>query len=320
MVMNKKYIPKISVVMSVYNGEKYLHEAIDSILNQTFKDFEFIIIDDGSTDNSCKIIQSYKDERIILIQQENTGVAAAANRGLKIAKGKYIARMDADDISTPDRLEKECNFLESHPECVAIGSNAMVTDIKGEYLYTSSMPITWSEIQETLPKMPFINSTTMFRKELAIECGGYHEELKQYGEDRILFNMMARFGELRNIKEMLIKYRLVPSAATNISTKTNLIKAEIIKNVLTTGKILQPDLNRLLAIHSGKSKKWKLGNYYLRIGKIFIEKKFQRKKAIENFVLSIRYHPLNINTWFNLMLLLLPKSLIKKWKQSRGVV
>ena len=109
----------ISVVMSVYNGEIYLYEAIESILNQTFTNFEFIIIDDGSTDNSAEIIKSYDDNRIVLIQQGNKGLAAALNEGIKIAKGKFIARMDADDISLPTRLETQIQFMEAHLEYVS---------------------------------------------------------------------------------------------------------------------------------------------------------------------------------------------------------
>lgn len=118
----KSKCPQISVIMSVYNGEKYLREAIDSILNQTFTHFEFIIVNDGSTDKSLNIIKSYNGSRIILVQQENKGLAAALNEGIKIAKGKYIAMMDADDISLPTRLEKQIQFMEAHPEYVAIGS------------------------------------------------------------------------------------------------------------------------------------------------------------------------------------------------------
>ena len=98
--------PAISVVMSVYNGEKYLRDSIDSILGQTFKDFEFIIIDDGSTDSTLKIIKDYRDPRIVLISRKNKGLAESLNEGIKKAKGTYIVRQDADDISNEDRIKK----------------------------------------------------------------------------------------------------------------------------------------------------------------------------------------------------------------------
>ena len=114
--------PKISVVMAVYNGEKYLREAIDSILNQTFKDFEFIIVNDGSTDRTREILESFIDPRIVLIHQEHMGLTKSLNRGIALAKGKYIARQDADDISMAERLEKQFNFLESHENVALLGT------------------------------------------------------------------------------------------------------------------------------------------------------------------------------------------------------
>src|SRR5438270_280343 len=115
----KKNIPKISVIMPAYNAQKYISQAIESILNQTFKDFELIIIDDASQDNTAKIIGDFarKDNRIIYLRnKENLKLSKALNLGIKKAQGKYIARMDADDISLPDRLDKQFSFMEKHQE------------------------------------------------------------------------------------------------------------------------------------------------------------------------------------------------------------
>ncbi|HKQ33129.1 MAG TPA: glycosyltransferase family A protein, partial [Thermodesulfobacteriota bacterium] len=115
--------PKVTVLMTVYNGEKFLNEAIDGILNQTFRDFEFLIINDGSTDGSREIIKSYKDPRINLVDNEsNIGLTASLNRGLSLAGGEYIARQDADDISLPERLEKQISILERNPDIALLGS------------------------------------------------------------------------------------------------------------------------------------------------------------------------------------------------------
>ena len=115
----------ISVIMSNYNTpEEYLREAIESILNQTYKNFEFIIIDDCSTDNSLEIIKSYNDERIVLIEnEENIGLTKSINKGLAVAKGEYIARMDADDVSLPQRFEKQINYMNDHTELIVCGSS-----------------------------------------------------------------------------------------------------------------------------------------------------------------------------------------------------
>ena len=117
-------MPLVSVVMSVYNGEKFLRESVESILSQTFKDFEFIIINDGSKDQTEKILNEYEslDTRIILVNQKNEGLTKALARGCKLAKGKYIARQDVDDVSTPKRIEKQVDYLSNHQENVLIGT------------------------------------------------------------------------------------------------------------------------------------------------------------------------------------------------------
>ena len=116
-------MPKVSVVMSVYNSEPFIRDAINSILGQTFQDFEFIIINDGSTDGSLQIIQSYGDSRIRITSQENLGLTKSLNKGIGIARGEYIARQDADDISEPSRLEKQVAVLEQNSRAVLVSSN-----------------------------------------------------------------------------------------------------------------------------------------------------------------------------------------------------
>lgn len=312
--------PEISVILPVYNGEKYLREAIDSILNQTFINYEFIIVNDGSMDKSLDIIRSYKYEQIKLINQKNTGLAKALNNGIKLAKGRYIARMDQDDVSATGRLQMQFDFLENNPECVVVGSNAKLIDMNGNYLYTSSQALSCYDIKKILPSSPFFHSSTMFRKKTWSKSGGYYEKIKHHFEDMILWNNMAELGQLRNIENPLIEYRLVPTAMTNRSLKANSIMHKICNNILKTRTIKKSDLEILDKITKKKSKNWKSSNYYLRIGKVFVEKNFHRKKAFKNLILSIRYSPLNLKAWFNLILLFFPLSIIKSWKKSRGVL
>ena len=116
--------PHVSVVMAVYNTQEYVSDAIESILCQTYNDFEFIIIEDGSSDDSLNIIQSYSDPRIKVIRnKENLKLIKSLNLGLQKACGRYIIRMDADDVSRPDRIEKQVNYMESHPDCVLCGTS-----------------------------------------------------------------------------------------------------------------------------------------------------------------------------------------------------
>lgn len=119
--------PLISVIMPVFNGEKYLHEAIKSILSQTFDDYEFLIINDGSIDNTRNIIESYRDDRIRIIDNEiNQGLASSLNKGIGLSRGVYIARMDADDVSFPERFKRQIEFLQLHPEIDLLGCRAVV--------------------------------------------------------------------------------------------------------------------------------------------------------------------------------------------------
>jgi glycosyltransferase involved in cell wall biosynthesis len=304
--------------MSVYNGERYLRKAIESILDQTFGNFEFIIVDDGSTDKSADIIRSYGDHRIRLFQQENRGLSAALNIGLKAAQGQYIARMDADDVSLPHRFETQHRFLETHPSCVAVGSNAIVIDSEGNYLYTTNQPTEWEKIRRGLPLTPFYHSSTMFQRDTALKCGGYYEGIKHYFEDVIFFNKLATMGILSNIEAPLVKCRILPSSLTNRDQKYYREVIKITKNVLRTDSIAPDDLKVLDKITSEKSKRWKESNYHLRIGKIFLEYNFHRRKAIRNFLLSIGKYPFNGISWFNLFLSLLPRRVIHRWRGWRN--
>ena len=125
--------PRISVVMSVFNARRYVARAIGSILDQTYREFEFLIINDGSTDGSEEVIRSYTDPRIRRFDHPNKGLAASLNRGILLSQGEYIARMDADDIALPTRLERQVRFLDEHPACVVVGTAAEVVGAAGGY-------------------------------------------------------------------------------------------------------------------------------------------------------------------------------------------
>ncbi len=308
----------ISVVMSVYNAEKYLTEAIDSILNQTFKQFEFIIVNDGSTDSSLNIIKSFNDSRIKIIDQENKGLSQALNIAIKTAKGNYIARLDADDIALPTRFEKQFEFLEKNLECVALGSNAIYTTEEGQELYTSNFPTTWTALKEILPlDNPFLHSAVIFRKNICIKCGYYDETIKNQYEDIILWNRMSKYGELRNLKEVLIKYRFVPNAITNKRKKTvDLLNIMLLK-ILKYEDIEQNDLIKIESQTRKYSKLWKQSNYHSRIGGIYLLRMGFRKKAIKHFIKALQYYPINLKAWFFLGLSIQPNFIINKWNHLR---
>ena len=198
--------PRISVIMGVYNCEKHLAKAIQSILNQTFKDFEFIIINDGSTDGSEAIIKSFSDPRIKFISQANIGLTKSLNKALKLAKGGLIARMDADDIAYPERFAKEVKFLEQHPEIMLCGTWAKYINAQGEIIGDFKTLLTDNEIKKSLLKHnPFIHPSVMVRKELFDKVGYYNENYR-YVQDYELWGRVVPKFKTANIPEYLMEY------------------------------------------------------------------------------------------------------------------
>lgn len=201
--------PKISVIMSVYNSEKYLDESINSILNQSFKDFEFLIVNDCSTDNSLKIIKKYqkKDNRIKLIDnKKNINLANSLNKCLKIVRGKYIARMDADDISFPNRLEIQFEYLEKNPEIFLIGGSAVVINKYGEKIGSLFKDAGHLKIKNKLLKSnPFIHPSIFFRNTKKFF---YRGEFKRSQDYDLYLRILESGKKMSNLPNFLIKYRI----------------------------------------------------------------------------------------------------------------
>jgi hypothetical protein len=202
--------PKVSVLMSVYNGERYLREAVESILNQTSTDFEFIIVDDGSTDSTQSILESYDDPRLLLARnQENIGLTRSLNKGLALAQGEYVARMDADDIAMPYRFEKQIAFLEKHSETGILGSNGRLIDANGRerglyQLPPSDLQIRW----RFLLANPFLHPTVMIRRNVLAQNGLIYDEAFQATQDYELWTRILKYTRGANLSELLIQYRL----------------------------------------------------------------------------------------------------------------
>lgn len=208
-------IPTVSVVMSVYNGERFLDEAVDSILGQSFEDFEFIIIDDGSTDSTGPLLDSYRkrDPRVRVFHQENRGLVASLNRGCEAARGKYIARMDADDIAAKDRLSWQLKFMEGHPKVGVVGGAIEFIDITGKSLRTSVNPAEDRDLRMALPDCPFWHPTVFMRKEIITLLGGYRKIVTD-AEDHDLWLRVAEHYQLANLEKVVLKYRLHPYQVT----------------------------------------------------------------------------------------------------------
>lgn len=204
--------PKVTVLMAVYNSEKYLKQAISSILEQTFSDFEFIIINDGSTDNSMTIIQSYSDERIRFINNSlNRGVIKTVNDGIDLAQGEYIARMDSDDICLPERLEKQVGILDAMPEIAMVSANVVLINTENEEIgfWDSNINAkTGKYIYRLLPKDNCIANPTVLIRSSTLKKYRYNENQKS-SEDWDLWLRMASAGEkFFKLNETLVKYRI----------------------------------------------------------------------------------------------------------------
>lgn len=228
--------PFVSVVMSVYNGEKYLDESIESILNQSYAYFEFIIIDDGSTDKSLSIIKRYKehDDRIILISRENRGLIASLNEGIYRAKGKYIARMDADDVSFSNRFEKQVAFMEHNPDIGVCGTAVIGFDESEK-----NRPWILSSNDKTLRTELLFSSSlahpsVMMRRELIMKYNLFYDEDFKHAEDFELWTRMIDFTKLANLQVPLLKYRVLENSITREADKENETRFYIIKAIFKT--------------------------------------------------------------------------------------
>ena len=203
--------PAISVIMSVYNGEAYLTEAVESVLSQTFRDFELVILDDGSTDRSLEIVRGYaaRDSRVRPITRENRGLIASLNQLIDEARSPLLARMDADDRCHPERLAKQYAFLAAHPACGVVGSWAhrMGVDSKVWPGRDYEFPVTPAEVLAAIGyRSVLAHPAVMYRREVVRQAGGYRPAFKHV-EDYDLWLRMADITEIYNIPEPLLTYR-----------------------------------------------------------------------------------------------------------------
>jgi glycosyltransferase involved in cell wall biosynthesis len=221
-------MPKVTVLMPVYNGDRYLHESIESIVNQTFVDFEFIIIDDGSSDRSFEIIKSYRDSRVKLFHNSgNLGITKALNIGLQLAQGEYVARMDCDDISLIDRLLIQANFLDINPDITVVGSYMDMIDAEGNDLdYQYKYPLNHHDIVNSmLSSNPMGHPSVMFRHLEVMAMGGYHSKDEWQGVSTEDYDLWLRLAandyRLANLPQSLIKYRYHQSSLTTKAIADN---------------------------------------------------------------------------------------------------
>ncbi|HEY9072006.1 MAG TPA: glycosyltransferase [Candidatus Ozemobacteraceae bacterium] len=204
--------PRVSVLMPVFNGQRFLPEALDSICQQIYPDFEIIAVDDGSTDTTLKILESIRsrDARLRIIRQpQHGGIVAALNRGMQACSGEYIARMDADDVALPERLVRQVSWLDAHPHIAVLGGAVSYIDETGRE---------WGLIRPCTPRgsllwsNPLLHPTVMFRSSFIRDYRLWYRERYRYAEDYHLWLQISRHGTLDALDEVVLQYRLTSEA------------------------------------------------------------------------------------------------------------
>jgi glycosyltransferase involved in cell wall biosynthesis len=200
--------PLVTVLLPVYNAERFVAKSIESILKQSFEDFELLIINDGSSDNSMSVISSIDDKRIRIVENEkNLTLIPTLNKGIRLARGKYIARMDSDDIAHPDRLKLQINFLEKNPEVGLLGSSTRFVDQNLNELYLKYSPEThvqnkWKMLYAT----SFMHPTVIFRKDAVMEVSGY-SSIYPHCEDYELWTRLSEVTKVHQLPNILVNVR-----------------------------------------------------------------------------------------------------------------
>lgn len=271
--MDKNINPEISVLLPVYNSEKYILEAINSILNQTFSNFELIIIDDGSTDTSEEIISKINDKRIVFEKNDtNKGLIYTLNKGISLSRGSYIARMDADDFSVANRFEKQILEFEKDENLVVCGS-FIKTFGNGTEQYISHIPITNAQILASIFfTCPFAHPSVMIKKEALLQLEEAYREDYKHSEDYDLWSRLVFVGNSINIPEFLLNYRIHEKQVSTVFDEHKYQSVSKIQtNLLSQFNIIPTAIESkfLLNLFKGISKQ---DENYLNSGVIFLDK------------------------------------------------
>src|SRR5690349_10215088 len=264
--------PMVTIIMPAYNAATYIREAISSVLAQSFTDFELLVIDDGSMDDTAAIIGSFSDPRILYLYQDHLGIAYALNKGLREAKGRFIARFDADDICMPNRLQKQVEFLSADDRYVLCGSDAEYISESGEHLFNfTCIGHTHEDIRSRLYVLcPFIHSSVMYRKEAVIAAGGYSAHAHNF-EDYLLWVQLTTYGKYANLPEQLIRVRFNPASVTIDEKWRGYRFRQLKRKIILKGNITPEEGEELQAIIQNQdTQKIKKGAYYALCGKKFL--------------------------------------------------
>jgi len=299
--------PEISVIMPAYNEENHIKESIESIINQTFDDFEFIIINDGSTDSSQMIIEKYasQDSRIISINQENIGLTLSLNKGIRMAGGKYVARQDAGDISFPERLEKQYKFMQTNKKYGLIGTDCEIIDDNNKFIAHKRYSVYNTQLQTKLLRInPFSHGTLFCRRDILLELRGYNSFYK-YAQDLELILRAKDVTDIFILPEILYKWRY---SKDGISSMGNTGYGERARENYLRRKKKLPE-NYLPILQSKLSERQKKNQYLLRLSLYYFSG--YRFKQFRNLVITLfAKYGLKVDLLLLYMISLLPRRLI----------
>ena len=218
--------PRVSVVMAVHDGARWLREAVDSALGQTLADLELIVVDDGSTDATADILAGYGDPRLSVLRQPRSGLTRSLNRGLRRAAAPLIARLDADDVALPERLARQVEFLDAHPEVALLGTGCREIGPDGEIRGVYAPPADDAAIRrELIRRNPFVHSSVVMRRQVVEAAGGYDEAVA-VAQDYELWLRLSRAAKLANLPEPLVLRRLAPDRVS-VARDTERLRTEI---------------------------------------------------------------------------------------------
>ncbi len=294
--------PLVSVIMPVYNTQLYLKASIESILSQTLEDFEFLIFNDGSTDESDELIRTFRDSRIrYFSSEENRGYVYHLNKGLITAKGKYTARMDSDDVSVPERLEKQVEFLESNPEVGILGSRCEVIDENDKHITYSNHYLKDEELRvRLLTDSCFVHPSVVMRKAILSQYQFQYDHALMPAEDYDLWVRLAGVTKLANLDEVLLKYRVHNKQITQSANAKKEQSAGIIRKSVIS-KLFQSYLSTNdLELHDSLfTGKYEISKAYIQQAESWLIKLFEQNQKSKTLDHVLLYNLLS-EVWFSL--------------------
>ena len=299
--------------MPAWNAAAFIGSAIESVLVQSFRNFELLVVDDGSTDHTREVVREFNDKRIRLIPCPHAGIASALNTGLKAARSHLIARFDADDLCDPERLEKQFQFLKDHPGYALVGCDAEYISEDGEHLFHYSCAMrTNEEIQAGMLSMcPHIHSGVMFRRDAVLEAGGYNPHAHLF-EDHLLWIVLLKKWKAGNLPESLLKVRINKASSTIDERWRGNEWRRIKKNALLTGTINREEGDRLMRILLRQERKAvKHGSYHALCGKKYLADNYQPGKARWHMRRAISANPFRLDNYVLVAASFLPLGMIR---------